>query len=315
MVNINPLFYLKRSFQLVGSILGAMTAKFDSIPKMELNKIAASVLLAGIVAMISGFAADVLYRGGELPETRGYTIEGVDLAAAAGSAPKEVIEQIALFLPEASAAKGEGLFRACASCHSIEKGGANKVGPNLYGVLGADIAGDASFGYSAALQEKEGEWTWQDMSQFLKKPKKWAPGTAMSYIGMKKPEDRASLLLYINSMSDTPLPLPEPPAEETQGEEGADEAPEEAAEASAADGEPEENDKSEADKRKTDLDLKPANEELDEPIEKPGDPAYGNAVEDDGTQTPDAAIGKYFKEETGELREDKFERDEAIEVP
>jgi cytochrome c len=198
----------------------------------ELNKIAAAVFLAGIIAMITGYATGALYHVEETPETRGYTIAGVDLSGGpVAAAPKEEKPvDILAFMAEADIAKGEALKKKCAACHGFDKGGANKVGPNLWGVMGRDIASKAGYAYSSALQELPGNWDFQAMSEFLKKPKNYAPGTKMAFIGLKKPEDRADIIAYMRSLSDSPLPIPAyvPPAPEVEPLEEALEEAEEA---------------------------------------------------------------------------------------
>lgn len=111
------------------------------------------------------------------------------------------------YLAAADADKGARLFRACASCHSVDQGGRNKVGPALWGVVGRDVASADEFGYSGALQSLEGAWSPDALNGFLTKPAAYAPGTSMGYSGMRKPEDRASLILWLNSQSDAPVDL------------------------------------------------------------------------------------------------------------
>lgn len=184
----------------------------------ELNKIAAAILLAGVIALSVSMVTDAIYdpepHGEEI--ARGYEIEVADVPVA-GGAPKEKQEvQIAAFFADADAAKGEKLTKACLACHNFQEGGAHKVGPNLYNVVGADIARHADYSYSSALSEFEGNWNYQALSQFLEKPKKYVKGTKMAYAGMKKPEDRASLLAYLKTLSANPVPFPPAPVEEEE---------------------------------------------------------------------------------------------------
>ena len=99
-------------------------------------------------------------------------------------------------------------LKKCSACHVIEKGGANKIGPVLYGVLGRKVAGIEDYKYSQALYEYGKEWTFEEMNGYLKKPQAWIKGTKMSFAGLRKEKDRASVILYLNQYSDNPLPLP-----------------------------------------------------------------------------------------------------------
>lgn len=176
---------------------------------IELNKIAASVLLAGLIAMVSGLVAEGLYSEGE-SEKRGFKVE---VAAEQGSGSAPAAEQkpvdIAPFLAKADLKQGEQLLGRCASCHTFKKGEPNGVGPNQYGLVGRKMATEAGFNYSDAMKSKGGTWDFQSLSEFLTSPQKFVPGTRMAYAGMKKPEERAALIAYINqTFSDSPLPLP-----------------------------------------------------------------------------------------------------------
>lgn len=178
---------------------------------LEMNKIAAAVLLAGLTGMIVGKVADGLYDQNEPAEKRGYSIAGAEEASTAGAtteAAKPV--DILPYLHKAQASAGEGLVKPCLACHTFDKGGAAKVGPNLYGVVGSYYAHMDGFAYSKAMSElHEKTWDFQALSEFLEKPAKAVPGTKMAFAGIKKPEDRASVIAYLNSMSDAPKPVPE----------------------------------------------------------------------------------------------------------
>ena len=169
------------------------------------NTIAGWVLAAGIVALGSSIVAGEVFHS-ERPETMGYPIEGV---VEEGEAEAE--QPIAFFLASADAAKGEQVFKKCAACHNVDKGGADQLGPNLWGVMGAPIA-QGGFAFSDALKSKGGTWTWDAMSEWLKSPRSFAPGTKMTFAGLSNPEERAAILLYLNQHSDSPMPLPAPPA-------------------------------------------------------------------------------------------------------
>jgi cytochrome c len=111
-------------------------------------------------------------------------------------------------LASADAAKGTKLFGKCKACHTVENGGKNKVGPNLWNVVGRAKAGGAGFAYSSALKDKGGDWSFADLDAFLNKPKGFVPGTKMSFAGLKKPGQRAAMLVYLRSLSDAPKSLP-----------------------------------------------------------------------------------------------------------
>jgi len=170
------------------------------------NTIAMMVLGAGIVALGSSIVFGEVFHQ-ERPEKMGYPIEGVEVEGEAGA---EAEQPIAFYLASADAAKGEQQFKKCTACHSINAGGANGIGPNLYATMGKPIAGHAGFAYSDALKGKGGAWDWQNMSEWLKSPKKFAPGTKMTFAGIGSPEDRANLLAYLNAQGSN-LPLPAAP--------------------------------------------------------------------------------------------------------
>jgi cytochrome c len=183
---------------------------------LELNKIAGAVLVAGLVALVSSILADQLVqpKGGEhvaaaVPE--GET--GGEGEAGAPSAPAEEAEQpIAALLASADPEAGKDVAKRCASCHTFEKGGPAKVGPNLWGIVGAPRAHMEGFPYSDAIRKLGGHWDFESLNQFLASPKTYAPGTKMSFAGIKKAKERADLLAYLRTLSDSPVPLPEAPA-------------------------------------------------------------------------------------------------------
>ncbi|HEX8583450.1 MAG TPA: cytochrome c family protein [Allosphingosinicella sp.] len=170
------------------------------------NTIAGWVLGAGIVALGASIVTAEMFHS-ERPEKMGYPIEGVVLEGEGGGGEAE--QPVTALLAGADAAKGEGVFKKCTACHTVAKGGPNGTGPNLWGILGAPIGKHAAgFAYSPALSGKGGNWEWESMSQWLKSPKDFAPGTKMTFAGLGKVEDRANLLAYLNTQSDSPKPLP-----------------------------------------------------------------------------------------------------------
>ena len=115
---------------------------------------------------------------------------------------------LSALLASADTAAGEKVFKKCKSCHTVEQGGKNKVGPNLWNVVGGPKAHAEGFAYSDAVSGLGGEWTYEDLDAYLTKPKDFAPGTKMSFAGLKKPGDRASVIVYLRTLSDSPKPLP-----------------------------------------------------------------------------------------------------------
>jgi cytochrome c len=173
------------------------------------NTIAGWVLGAGIVALGASIVANEMFHQ-KRPEKMGYPIEGVSDKPADGG---EAEVPIANLLAAADPAKGEQVFKKCTACHTINKGGANGTGPNLWGVVGSAIGKHApGFAYSPALAGKGGNWDFDNLNHWVKEPRAFAPGTKMTFAGLGKPEDRANLLAYMNTQGDSPLPLPTPQA-------------------------------------------------------------------------------------------------------
>lgn len=173
---------------------------------MELNKIAASILLSGLIIMIVSNVVDTLYN----PED--YKIEHQTIVAASNE-PQQKIEQVALdigkLMQNASFEKGKSAAKKCIACHNFEKGGMNKVGPNLWNVVGNKKAHlGSSFNYSKALLEKGGKWGYEELFTFLKNPKAYIKGTRMAFAGISNPQEIADLVSYLRSMSDSPVALP-----------------------------------------------------------------------------------------------------------
>lgn len=175
----------------------------------ELNKIAGAVLAALLVVFSTKFMSDIIFHH-KAPAKLGYEIEVAD--AKTGSGPAKAPEQVAPLaerLKTASIEGGQKLAKKCAACHTFESGGANKIGPNLYGVLDKAIAGVAGFAYSSAMKAKGGNWDYAALECFIENPKKCIPKTKMAFKGIKKPGQRADLILYLRSLSDNPAALPQ----------------------------------------------------------------------------------------------------------
>jgi cytochrome c2 len=180
---------------------------------LETNKTLAALLTAGIIASGSGVVSRMLYHP-HVPEENAYVIEVPEAAAQKGEAATAEAVPLPALLAKANPEKGASEAKKCAACHSEEKGGAIKIGPPLWGVVGRDIASVDGFEYSEALRSKEGQWTFENILEFIHGPKAWAPGTKMTFAGIKSPEDRADLLVYLRTLSDQPVPLPEAAAAE-----------------------------------------------------------------------------------------------------
>lgn len=205
---------IKKTLSLPAHMLVKALEKWD----LEVNKISASILLAGILAMVSGFIASGLY-GGEEPghkeeAKRGYTIAGAEAFINGGGGEAAPVADagpvdITPFLAKADAAAGQALIKRCTACHTFDKGGKHGVGPNNYGVVGGAIAHASGFTYSEAIAGMKGKkWDFQAISEFLANPKKYAPGNKMAFAGIKNDQERANLIAYLNSQSDDPLSLP-----------------------------------------------------------------------------------------------------------
>jgi cytochrome c len=172
----------------------------------EANKIAGAILAAMILAMVSGIISNILVHP-KLLETAAYAVAG-GAENAASTATSNAPEPVAPLLASADIAAGKEKSKLCITCHSFDKGGPNKIGPNLYAVVGDEIAHDrGNFSFSAVLKAKGGAWTVDSLNQWLWKPQSFAKGTKMTFIGLPKAQDRANVIAYLNSLSDSPKPL------------------------------------------------------------------------------------------------------------
>ena len=173
------------------------------------NTIAGWVLFAGIVALGSSIVAGEWLHS-ERPKIMGYPIAGVAQEGEGGAAAEQPIE---VYLAKADTAKGQQIFNKCMACHNADKGGANQLGPNLWGVVGLPIAEDrGGFAFSDALKKVGGNWDWDKLNKWLTSPRAFAPGTKMTFAGLGDPQDRADVIAFLNSHSDSPLPMPKAPA-------------------------------------------------------------------------------------------------------
>ena len=176
----------------------------------ELNKIVAAVLMVALLVIGIGKLADVIFYV-EKPKTPGYVIEveqAVATSTEKGSVSNEEKVDINALMAMGDIATGEKVFKKCAACHSIVKGGKNNIGPALYNVVGRQIGSVSDYKYSKALSEYGKEWSFEELNGYLIKPAKWIKGTKMAFAGLRKEKDRASVIMYLNQNSDNPLPLP-----------------------------------------------------------------------------------------------------------
>ena len=175
----------------------------------EINKIVAAILMVALLVIGIGKLSSIIFHV-EKPKVPGYVVE-VSQVASGSNAETEAVEEkvdISALMAMGDSLSGEKVFKKCAACHSIAKGGKNKIGPALYNVVGRKVGNISDYKYSKALAAYEKEWTFEELNGFLIKPAKWVKGTKMAYAGLRKEKDRASVIKYLNENSDNPLPLP-----------------------------------------------------------------------------------------------------------
>lgn len=175
----------------------------------EFNKIAAAILIALLVIKGADLISNHLIEPHMLKENA-YKIAGVSPSSSGASAEvaKKGPAPIEPLLAAANAQQGEAAFKKCTSCHTIEKGGPNRIGPDLYGIVGAPKGQHPGYAYSSALEKKGGTWTLDDLNKWLYSPRDFVPGTKMSFIGVKDDKERADLIAYMMKQSDSPMPPP-----------------------------------------------------------------------------------------------------------
>ena len=180
--------------------------KMDSF---ELNKIIAAILMVALLVLGLGKLADGVFYT-KIPEKPGYKVEVENQVTSSVSQVSEIVEKIdiAAVMAQGDIVSGEKIFKKCAACHSINKGGANKIGPALYNVVGRKVGSVSDYKYSKTLASYEKEWTFEELNGFLQKPSSYLKGTKMSYAGLRKEKDRASIIKYMNQSGDSPKPLP-----------------------------------------------------------------------------------------------------------
>lgn len=176
----------------------------------ELNKIAGAVLFSLLLVLGVKNAAEIIYETHEA-NPKSYVVEGVVAeGAVAEAAPAEPDVPLPVLLAKADAAAGEKQSKKCAACHNLQEGAGAKIGPDLYGVVGRKVASAAGFAYSDAMKKHGGDWTFEQLFRFIENPRSDIPGTAMSFAGIKSPQQRADLLVYLNTLgSNVALPKAE----------------------------------------------------------------------------------------------------------
>ena len=176
----------------------------------EINKIIGAVLLTALIVIGLGKFTDFLFYI-EKPKQSAYKIEGLETATVSSSSEKTKIEEkvdIAKLLAMGDLAHGEKVFKKCSACHMIASGGKNMIGPNLWEVIGRTAGAVPDYKYSRAMVAYGKEWTFEEMNAYLIKPQAYIRGTKMAFAGLRKEKDRASVILFMNSKSDNPKPLP-----------------------------------------------------------------------------------------------------------
>ena len=174
-----------------------------------INKIIAAVLLIALLVIGIGKISDIAFQV-DKPEKSAYKVDIQESSQILSSTAEKIEEKvdISALLALGDVAHGEKVFKKCSACHLVNKGGENKIGPALYGVIGRKVASKQDYKYSKAMAAYDKDWTFEEMNGYLKKPQSYIKGTKMAFAGLRKEKDRASVILYLNKYSDKPLPLP-----------------------------------------------------------------------------------------------------------
>ena len=173
------------------------------------HKLGFGLLMTMLLVFGSNLMGDMLVQA-EASDKPAYAVTAPEGGEAKDEAKSDAADDAGALtmLASADAGKGAKLFGKCKACHTVESGGKNKVGPNLWDIVGRAKAAGAGFAYSSALKDLGGEWSYEDLDAFLAKPKGFLPGTKMAFAGIKKPGQRAAMIAYLRSLSDSPKPLP-----------------------------------------------------------------------------------------------------------
>ena len=177
----------------------------------EINKIIAAILLTALIIIGIGKFADILFHV-DKPVESAYKVEGLEVVTSSTSSSSEAKEEVKININELLAlgdmAHGEKVFKKCSACHMIVSDGKNMIGPNLWGVIGRTAGSVNDYKYSKAMVAYGKEWTFEEMNAYLIKPQAYIKGTKMAFAGLRKEKDRASVIVYMNSKSNSPKPLP-----------------------------------------------------------------------------------------------------------
>ena len=175
----------------------------------EINKIIAAVLLIALLVIGIGKISDIAFHV-DKPKKSAYKVDIQESTQVSSSVAKKIDEKvdISVLLALGDVSHGEKVFKKCSACHLVNKGGENKIGPALYGIIGRKVGSKQDYKYSKAMAAYDKDWTFEEMNGYLKKPQSYIKGTKMAFAGLRKEKDRASVILYLNQNSDNPLPLP-----------------------------------------------------------------------------------------------------------
>jgi len=184
-----------------------LPASFEAMDSFEVNKILGAVLGTCLCLLAINIAAGAIFAP-EKPAKPGHEVAVPEQTPSGKPAEPEKQQPIEQLLANADMKRGENSAKKCQACHTFNKGGRNLVGPNLWGVVGRQRASEPGFNYSAAMKAKGGNWTIEDLNQFITNPRGFIPGTNMTFAGIPRGSDRADVITYLNSLSDNPAPLP-----------------------------------------------------------------------------------------------------------
>ena len=173
----------------------------------ELNKIIAAILATVVVVFGINKVTDIIFTP-DKPQQSAYKVEKIEPTLASASNTGQAAVGIKELLAMGTVEHGEKVFKRCSACHMIAAGGKNMIGPNLWNVIGRKAGVVADYKYSKAMIAYGKEWTYEEMNSYLIKPQAYVKGTKMAFAGLRKEKDRASVILYMNSKSDNPKPLP-----------------------------------------------------------------------------------------------------------